>query len=122
MTAQDVLDTYEKRINLHDFDALVDLIAPDATFWFSDGSHCGLSDVRVAFEKTWAALNKDTYWLTNKQWIASGSEVAVCVYCFNWSSFLSGKEISGSGRGTSVLRQSEGRWQIVHEHLSRASD
>ena len=68
------------------------------------------------------ALNNDIYWLTDKVWSAAGSDVAACIYRFNWKSFIEGKEISGSGRGTSVLRQSDGTWQIVHEHLSKLPD
>lgn len=118
MTAQDVLAAYEKRINGHDFNALVDLISPDAVFWFSDGSYQGHGTIRAAFEKTWAALHNDFYWLSDQHWIAIGSEVAVCTYRFNWKTVHEGKEISGSGRGTSVLRLSNGTWLIVHEHLS----
>ena len=53
MSARDVLRAYEDRINRHDFDLLIDLIAPDATFWFSDGTHRGIAEIRTAFEATW---------------------------------------------------------------------
>lgn len=38
MGPKDVLEQYGARINQHDFDVLVPLIAEDAVFWFNDGS------------------------------------------------------------------------------------
>ena len=36
----------------------------------------------------------------------------------NWQTIADGKPISGSGRGTTVLKRAGDRWWIVHEHLS----
>lgn len=122
LTPQGVLQAYEQRINQHDFALLVDLIAPDAVFWFSDGSHRGVEAIRVAFEKTWAALANETYWLDQCEWIAQDEEACACIYRFNWRSAQNGRPISGTGRGTTVLRLAAHDWQIVHEHLSPARD
>jgi ketosteroid isomerase-like protein len=119
MSARDTLAAYEDRINQHDFDLLIDLIAPDATFWFSDGTHRGIAEIRAAFEATWRALADETYWLDQREWIAEGDSAAVCTYRFNWRATIGGVPSSGSGRGTTVLRRVDDRWSIVHEHLSR---
>jgi ketosteroid isomerase-like protein len=118
MTPQDVLKQYESRINLHRFDAVAPLIAEDAVVWFNDGSFVGHDAIRGAFERTWASLVDETYWLTNVHWIAVGNAAASCIYQFNWKSTIDGQESSGTGRGTSVFRKGPGGWQIVHEHLS----
>jgi ketosteroid isomerase-like protein len=118
MTPKDLLAEYERRINLHDFDLMVELIAPDAVFWFSDGSHRGIDAVRMAFEATWSALNDDTYWLTDLTWLVQSDRAAACVYHFNWTSTIDGRPASGAGRGTTVLERRDDRWWIVHEHLS----
>ena len=118
MSARDVLDAYEDRINRHDFDLLLDLIAPNATFWFSDGTHVGIAEIREAFERTWLTLVDETYWLDQREWIAEGDTAAACIYRFNWKATVYGKPASGSGRGTTVLKCIEDRWWIVHEHLS----
>ncbi|WP_245622299.1 NUDIX domain-containing protein [Devosia epidermidihirudinis] len=55
-TAEGVMALYGVRINEHRFDSLVELIADDAVFWFSDGSHVGIAAVRRAFEATWDRL------------------------------------------------------------------
>jgi ketosteroid isomerase-like protein len=116
MSARDVLAAYQERINAHDFDLLLDLIAPDATFWFSDGSHRGIEEIRAAFEATWQAMGAaEKYWLDQLEWIADGDSAAACTYRFNWQS----GDHAGSGRGTTVLARSSAGWRIVHEHLSR---
>ena len=64
MNPRETLAAYGERINAHDFDLLLDLLSPDVTFWFSDGTHRGLDAARVAFERTWAAFgNDEQYWL-----------------------------------------------------------
>ena len=118
MTAREALKAYELNLNRRDFDALAGLIAPDAVFWFSDGSHRGISAIRAAFEATWRALPEETYWLDNLEWLAESDMAAACAYRFNWRAVRSGQPISGNGCGTTVLNSSDGRWRIVHEHLS----
>lgn len=116
MTARETLAAYADRINRQDFDLLVDLIAPDAVFWFSDGTHRGIAAIRAAFEATWRLMGDDEhYWLNQLEWIAEGDNTAACTYRFNWTA----GGASGSGRGTTVLRRVDDRWRIAHEHLSR---
>ena len=117
--AEAALRAYEERINRPDFDLLVELIAPDAVFWFSDGSHKGHAEIRAAFVKTWDVLANDIYWLTDLTWVARGDHAAACIYSFNWKTVIDGEPQSGSGRGTTVLARRTAGWQIVHEHLSR---
>lgn len=116
MNARETLAAYEERINEQDFDLLLDLIAPDATFWFTSGTHSGIAAIRAAFEATWRVMGPtERYWLTDKVWIAEGDDAATCTYTFNWRV---GND-AGSGRGTTVLAQTSAGWRIVHEHLSR---
>lgn len=115
MTARETLAAYERVINAHDFSLLLEMIAPDATFWFSDGTHREIAEIRAAFERTWAAFGPDEhYWLDQHDWIAEGDNAAICIYRYKRTS---GGQ-SGSGRGTTVLSRRSGRWQIAHEHLS----
>jgi len=118
-TARDALAAYAERINQQDFDLLVELIAPDATFWFTDGSHRGIAEISAAFEATWSVMGPDEhYWLDQLEWIAEGDGAAACTYRFNWKTVRDGQPISGSGRGTTVLKRVGDHWWIVHEHLS----
>lgn len=113
-----VMAEYAERINHHDFGNVAPLIADDAVFWFSDGSHSGLAAIRAALEATWAVLTKEIYRIEALRWIAAGDGAASCIYTFHWQATVNGKRESGSGRGTSVLAKRPDGWKIVHEHLS----
>jgi len=119
MRPGDTLKQYEAKINLHDFDQLVQLISRDAIFWFNDGSYSGLDQIRNAFEATWQRLPLESYWLEDLNWIATADDAAACTYHFRWKVVVGGKTIMGGGRGTTVLRNEGGAWKIVHEHLSQ---
>jgi ketosteroid isomerase-like protein len=119
MRPEDTLKQYEARINLHDFDQLVPLISPGAIFWFNDGSHVGLDDIRKAFEATWRKFPLEDYWLEGLNWIALGDAAAACTYHFRWRATIEAKALSGGGRGTTILGKERGTWKIVHEHLSQ---
>lgn len=114
---------YEARINRHDFDLMAPLIAADAVFVFSDGTHRGSAEIRAAFEATWAALNNDTYRLSQFVWLARDAELAACTYRFDWTTEVDGRPRAGHGRGTSVLqRGADCCWRVIHEHLSAAPE
>ena len=118
MSARSLLEQYEKQINTHDFKDVSTFISEDAIFWFSNGSYEGISAIKAAFEKTWALIQEETYWLSDIKWLSDNLESAACVYTFHWKGKISGNMREGSGRGTSVLQKQNGGWKIVHEHLS----
>lgn len=119
MRPEDTLKRYEALINSHDFDQLAPLISDDAIFWFNDGSHLGLEQIRSAFELTWQNFPLESYWLEKMHWIAKGENTAGCIYHFCWTAMIDEKTVSGGGRGTTILRRDNGIWKIVHEHLSQ---
>ncbi|MER7810401.1 nuclear transport factor 2 family protein [Streptomyces sp900116325] len=51
--------TYEQATNSHDITQLVPLIAPDAVYWFSDGSHRGRKAILSAIAKTFATIHDE---------------------------------------------------------------
>lgn len=117
-TPQDLMAGYATRTNTHDFDAVAPLIAADAVYFFSDGTFTGREELRRAFEDTWATIRDETYRIEDLRWLARDERIAACVYRFRWRGLVGGQEREGSGRGTSVLAHLDGRWQVVHEHLS----
>ncbi|WP_105405125.1 DUF4440 domain-containing protein [Neorhizobium sp. T7_12] len=119
MGPQDHMKLYETRINLRRFDEVEPVISPEATFWFTDGTHSGIAEIRAAFEETWRNLQNEIYWLEDVTWIAVGAEAASCTYRFRWKADIDGKTFEGEGRGTTVLRKEGSEWKIIHEHLSR---
>jgi len=110
---------YARCTNTHQFDAVAPLIAEDAVYWFSDGSYRGLSSIRLAFERTWSIIHDEHYAIEDVEWLTVDTSSAACIYTFHWRGRIDGMLREGSGRGTTVLRQIDERWQVVHEHLSQ---
>ncbi len=120
---EDLLRTvkeYELLTSRCDFDVLVPFIAEDAVYWFNDGSYRGISEIRKAFKATWSSFGDGDYTITNTQWLVSTDSEAVCIYNFHYGAVVKGKPFEYSGRGTNVFKRVDGRWKIVHEHLSEA--
>lgn len=110
---------YEAAANRHDLKALLEMIADDAIFWFSDRSaHVGKDAIARAIQANFNAIKNEEYRITDLAWLAATDDLAVCVYEFRWSGEVSGKPASGGGRGTSLLRRIDGQWRLAHEHLS----
>ncbi|WP_282704338.1 nuclear transport factor 2 family protein, partial [Streptomyces sp. CC219B] len=87
-------------------------------YWFSDGSHRGREAVLSAITETFATIRDEIYQIDDLEWIAHSDHHAVCRYRFTWTGTIDGQPRSGSGRGTNVLVNNAGTWQMLHEHLS----
>lgn len=109
---------YELATNSHDTAKLAPLIAPDAVYWFTDGSHRGRDAILAAIGQTFATIRDETYQIADLEWVVAESNHAVCRYRFCWTGTINGHARSGSGRGTNVLVKANGTWQVLHEHLS----
>ncbi|MFI1092272.1 YybH family protein [Streptomyces sp. NPDC020917] len=112
------LRRYEQATNSHDIDRVVPLIAEDATYWFSDGSHHGLDEIAGAIKRTFDAIRDEEYEIRDLEWVVLADDHAVCRYRFFWTGAVDGRPRSGAGRGTNVLVKRDGAWKMLHEHLS----
>ena len=119
MSPTDFMKAYELATNSHDLDAVLNLIASDAIYFFSDRSaHVGKTAIRRAIQTNFEAIEAEVYRISHLKWLARSDDVAACVYEFEWSGRIDGKPASGGGRGTTVIRRVEEQWKVVHEHLS----
>lgn len=109
---------YEQATNSHDTTQLAPLIASDAIYWFTDGSHRGREATLAAISQTFATIHDEVYRINELEWIIADSNHAVCRYRFSWTGTVHGLPRSGTGRGTNVLVNNDGAWQMLHEHLS----
>lgn len=122
MSPDDFMRSYEAATAAHDLEATLELIAEDAVYLFSDEtSHAGKAAIRAVLERNFALIEAEEYRIEGLRWLAQSEEVAVGVYTYHWKGRVRGESASGSGRGTCALRQIEGQWRVVHEHLSRGS-
>lgn len=113
------IEGYEQANNSHVWANVAPYIAPDATYWFTDGSYTGLDEIRKAIEATFEAIQDEIYKISDVKWPVMTDEAAVCTYRFSWRGIVDGQPSSGTGRGTNVLKNRDGSWRIVHEHLSK---
>ncbi|MGH3271453.1 MAG: YybH family protein [Trebonia sp.] len=113
------MNEYERASNSHDISRVLPMIAGDAVYWFTDGSHAGRDAVAAAIEGTFAAIQDEVYEIRDLEWVVTGADAAVCRYRFSWTGTVDGQARSGEGRGTSVLVRRAGKWRMLHEHLSR---
>ena len=114
----DFLRAYERANNSHIWKNVEPFIAPDATYWFTDGSYAGIEEIRTAIEATFLKIQDEVYEIRDVRWLLMTSTEAACTYTFAWRGIVDGQRVSGAGRGTNVLRKQGGAWQIIHEHLS----
>lgn len=112
------MDAYERATNSHDTAQLAPLVAPEAVYWFTDGSHQGRAAILTAIADTFKAIEDETYRISDLEWVVTDSNYAVCLYRFSWTGTVDGQPRSGNGRGTNVLVRCGESWQVLHEHLS----
>ncbi|MEM7385747.1 MAG: DUF4440 domain-containing protein [Verrucomicrobiota bacterium] len=119
---QALLTAYEERLALQSWEAVRDLIDEDAVFIFSEGTYRGKPAIEKAFRKTFALIKNETYRMSELSWVVETEDTAACEFEFQWTGLIDGKEASGGGRGSSVLRQTKmGEWRITLEHLGPAA-
>lgn len=63
-------------------------------------------------------IEDEVYRISGVEWVHEGEDVAVVRYVFSWHGTVDGRPASGSGRGTNVMSRRDGRWQMIHEHVS----
>jgi ketosteroid isomerase-like protein len=119
MSPAEFMNEYEAVTNAHALDVLLELIADDAIYLFSNQmTHVGKPAIRKAIRANFEAIEGETYRTRNLKWLANSNEVAACIYEFEWSGIMNGRPVSGHGRGTTVIRRVDGQWRVAHEHLS----
>ncbi|HEX6384718.1 MAG TPA: nuclear transport factor 2 family protein, partial [Anaerolineae bacterium] len=96
---------------------MADLIHEEAVFIFSEGTFRGKAEIAQAFEKTFQSIQNEKYRIRDPEWLVITDDVAACIYEFRWQGIVNGQEMSGGGRGTTILQKTNKGWQIVHEHL-----
>lgn len=114
-----LLKDYEKANNSHNWINVEPFVHPDASYFFTDGTFVGIDEVKQAVSDTFTHIQDETYTVSDIEWVVSEDDVAVCRYSFYWKGIVEGKEAEGSGRGTNVWKKTDGKWQIIHEHLSK---
>ena len=118
MQPEEFIRAYEKALATQDWSRVEPLVHADACVTFSNGTvHKGKSEIQKAFEKNFSLIKDETYSIANVHWVLKNAGAAVYLFEFNWSGLINGQPAKGSGRGTSVLINEGGEWQLLIEHL-----
>ena len=117
MTPDDFLQKYESALATQDWDQVEPLMHADVCVTFSSGTYLGKAEVKQAFSKNFAIIKDERYSISNVHWVIKDLSFAVCIYNFQWSGQIGGKPASGRGRGTAVLKNEDGSWLLLVEHL-----
>jgi ketosteroid isomerase-like protein len=110
------LAAYVESLNTHSWDQIAPHVAEDAVFIFTEDTFVGKAAAKASFEKTFKLIENEVFSLHDIQWTAVTDDVAACHYEFRWKGLISGRESSGGGRGTTILRKGDDRWLVAHEH------
>ncbi len=116
------LHHFEALAMKEDFSLLEDMIDDRAYFRFNDGDFIGRDAIKAAFEKTWRGdptVKKARFYLSDIVVLTTDKATASATYTYHWEGAQGAREFTIQGRGTRVLAFREGRFLIVHEHLSR---
>lgn len=116
------LHQFEAIAEKEDFDLIRDMIDEQAYFRFNDGDFIGRSAIQSVFEKTWRGdptVKKARFYLTDIVVLTTDHRTATVTYTYNWEGSEGDHRFAIRGRGTRVLVLENGRFRIVHEHLSR---
>lgn len=109
-----------RRMVAKDLPATMELIADDAVYFWSNGQAMwGKPAIEAAMKANFGLLRGDTYDIDQVTWLVEADDVAACVFRFRWTAVAEGEEVSGRGRGASVLKRVDGQWRVVHENLSQ---
>ena len=118
MQPEEFIRAYEAALATQDWLQVEPLVHVDACVTFSNGTvHKGKAEVQKAFEHNFSLIKDETYSIANVHWVMKNPEIAVYLFEFSWSGITNDKSASGSGRGTCVLINEAGKWQLLIEHL-----
>jgi ketosteroid isomerase-like protein len=114
------LADYITATNSHDFRNVRSMLAKDAVYWFSNKTCRSLEEIQQYFENAWQTIKDEVYRATDVEWIVTEENTATCIYTYQYEGYYNGDFVQGNGRATNVfIKDVDGRWKLVHEHLSR---
>ncbi|GLC89525.1 nuclear transport factor 2 family protein [Lysinibacillus piscis] len=118
MSHQQALERYITATNSHHFQQVQELLHPQAVYWFSDKTCTTFEEIGAYFNHAWHVIQEEVYSATDVQWLMVDNASATCVYTYHYEGYYNGEFVSGSGRATNIFVKVEGKWLLIHEHLS----
>jgi ketosteroid isomerase-like protein len=114
----EILKAYLDATNTHEFDNVQQLLHPNALYWFTNRCCNTPEDIRAYFESAWETIKEENYWAEDVQWIHIAEDSAICVYTYHYEGYFHNEWTTGKGRATNCFVKEDGKWLLLHEHLS----
>jgi len=114
----EALAGYIAATNSHDFRELAPRLGERAVYYFGNATCETPEAIQHYFEQAWATVVDEVYAAEDVQWLSVTDDAATAVYRYAWSGLIDGTPARGHGRATNVFERLDGRWLLVHEHLS----
>ncbi len=112
------IQQYTQALAAQSWQQVAPLIHTNATVTFSTGAvHKGIAAIQQAYERNFALIKSEQYTVTDVHWLTEGPDTAVYTFGFAWQGIINGQQASGKGRGTAVLINNNGTWQLLAEQL-----
>ena len=116
------IQQYQAALAAQSWQQVAPLIHRNATVTFSTGAvHTGIAAIQQAYERNFTLIKNEQYIVSDIHWLAEGPAMAVYTFGFEWKGIINGEPAGGKGRGTAVLINNNGQWQLLAEHLGPAT-
>lgn len=113
------LENYIAATNTHDFQNVREWLDEKAVYWFSNKTCVTMDEIGQYFENAWKTIKDEVYGATDIHWLVEENNTATCIYTYQYEGYYQNTLVNGSGRATNVfIKNAEGKWKLVHEHLS----
>ena len=78
----------------------------------------GPPDASDAVQRTFDEIQDEVYTISDLHLVCASPDCAVVRYGFHWVGYTNGERREGQGPGINAIIKRNGRWRIIHEHLS----
>jgi len=118
MAPDQFIRDYAAALRSQDWSEVAPLIDEDAVVAFSDGTlHQGVDAIKAAYSRNFALIKNEDFQIENVRWSMRNAKVAAYSFDFRWTGLVDGRPASGSGTGSTVLRNNAGTWMLFAEQL-----
>lgn len=115
---ENALYEYITATNTHNFKNVRECIDNNAVYWFSNKSCVSVDSISDYFNHVWSIIKDEKYEAKNVEWISVSETSATCIYNYHWEGYVDNELKSGGGRATNIFNKKDGKWILIHEHLS----
>lgn len=119
----EALKNYMIAINTCDLHEFIKYLNENIVFYYGNETIVGLEEIKKCFEEGADAIKDEKYWATDINYLHTDPKTLVCTYNFNYSGYVDGDFVKGSGRASNIFIKNEitNNWELIHEYRDKYS-